>query len=135
MMKYLMMVGVFFLCAAAAHADGDKRPRPAKLNCTAPRANSQARKFTVEGFNTDRPGATMDAADSDGFTIDGVTTQFCANNGCDNSYCFVFFTDDVTALAQGKAKSVTGMMNYLNSDSRPGLERAETVNVYCSAGK
>lgn len=54
-----------------------------------------------------------------------------ANNGCDNEYCFVFFKDDLTLLAQKKVSQVHGIMNYENSDLQ--TEEAQTASIECKS--
>lgn len=133
--KFIVAACTAFVLAVASmaySAEPPAHPRPKALHCWAPDANDQAREFDIEKFDTNSPGATNDAADSDGPEVNDTVTTLCVNNGCDNSYCMVFFTDDVTALTQGKRTVIHALMNYLNSSSVEGQELADTVSLYCS---
>jgi hypothetical protein len=101
-------------------------PRPATLDCMAPDANAAARHFHLTRFDSNEPRTDLDAK-ADGVPQDtGEVIEFCANNGCDNNYCFLFFSHELKLAAQGKKKTVNGLMNYFNSDSILTPENAES---------
>ena len=109
-------------------------PRPKALQCTSSSRSSVAR-FTLSAFDSMAPVTDLDAradTDEDGRAIDSnpFTTRFCATNGCDNSYCFVFQSDDLSLLASGKLNTTKGLLNYYDSDTRESTE-PRTVIIEC----
>jgi hypothetical protein len=116
----------------AARAERRVPQRPVAVACEAPLANEMARSFRITRFDTKEPGTNLDARIDGEIGVDPMRVEFCANNGCDNSYCFVFFTDDLDLLARGKTKEVTGLMNYFNAEmTGEDFEFGQTVPFTC----
>jgi hypothetical protein len=130
-LNYVIMLA---LLALAAHsppslADSAAHLRPASLTCASSGAAGPASRFTLSLFDTKTPETDLDAQVDGTIDDNGLTVSFCANNGCDNEYCFVFFTDDLSFLARKKLTQVHGIMNYTNSELETG--KAQTASIEC----
>ena len=128
-MKNYWVLGVvgFGLFSQAAFG---ARPETLVCESSSPKAAGAAKSFTLSNFDKEVPETDMDARADGGFYVDNQVTTFCANNGCDNNYCFVFFTDDLALAAKGKVSVVTGMMNYNNSESQWDSEKEFEENQH-----
>jgi hypothetical protein len=117
-------------CAGFSAANAATTPnRPSVLKCTSPGRGAAPRDFTLSDFNTSKPQTDLDTASDSSIEDNGTVISFCGNNGCDNNYCFVFMSSDLSLMAQGKLTSTHGLMNFFNGDSK--TTDAETVAIHC----
>jgi hypothetical protein len=132
MSKFLALIVLGLMIAKASHAATAPAPRAARpeiLHCTS-EGKGMAAKFTLSKLDTARPETDMDARVDGTIEKRGFITEFSANNGCDNSYSYVFMTEDLEAMAAGQLSLTTGLMNYFNSER--GAEDPATIAIRCS---
>ncbi len=113
---------------------------PANLTCKGDIAGIEG-SFDITGFNTldKREVLGLDVS-TEPADVDNSVIRFWSSNECDNSYTFVFFTDDLRALQLGQLKEVNAFVNYYNadvlgSDDTQKTYASKTINVTCSLKK
>lgn len=111
---------------------------PSVLECTSESGNPVVQSFKLFDLNTTKPRTTLDASfdivQDTALEIENNTTYVNANNGCDNSYEFAFFSDELIEFKKGNTTSVTALLRFYNSESPDPTEMepsTETVLIHC----
>lgn len=136
MKKIISMISIVCMPLVLAPAVLAASALPAGLRCEAETRNEMASRFELRDLNTARPRSNLDAAFEGAIVVGPTVTEFNANNGCDNNYDWVFFSDDLALLAKGKVKRITGLMKFFNADMQckdADCAETETARVSCSA--
>jgi hypothetical protein len=107
--------------------------RPAAMVCNRPSRNpasSAPVEIKFDRFNTAKPNSNLaDASLLDPLKADFTYTTFTFTNECDNNYEFLFFTQDLVRLTQGRVSRVTGLLQASVADENLG--QFETVALSC----
>lgn len=137
-MKTKLFLVIAFVLATTGIALAEETPlkRPDNLVCRAESKNPVVQIFKILDMNSDRPGTDIDARVDGRIEDEHGITSFAANNGCDNNYTWIFFSQDLDQMARGERKWVEGLMTFANSssecvDSDNGCEGSETARVTC----
>jgi hypothetical protein len=140
MMKISALLAVALISSSVtAFADGAaanaKPVRPATLTCVAATKaadlmdGKKSRELKIEKLDTDQPESVNLDGSLEYIEDKAGVFQIDFNNGCDDDYNFIFFSQDLENLAQGKVKSIPGLLHYFNADTT--ADPNPTVSVVC----
>lgn len=100
---------------------------PENLECSA-KLSKKNESFKIEKLNTGKPAVSIKDAPHSYVKATDDSILISASNECDNSYRFVFFTDDLkNAQQNAQRKEVTGLLLFWNNF----VEGTKTVVVTC----